>query len=72
MVEGGDLGNRTRRGLVNSQELIGFHVLEYLNDSAGPPNFDARNDGFLAEAEMYALVAGRLIAAGGRDGWHIA
>src|SRR5262249_28926898 len=68
MVEGGELGNRTRRGLVNSQELIGFHVLEYLNDSAGPANFDARNGGFLAEAEVYALVAGRLIAAGGRDG----
>src|SRR5260370_2049618 len=45
-----------------------FQFLENLNDPAGPANFEARGDSFLAEPEVHALVAGGLIAAGGRDG----
>src|SRR6266566_339863 len=54
--------------LVHFEDLVAANVFECLNDAAGPADFDGLSDGFRSEAEMDTLVAGREVAAGGRDG----
>src|SRR5580700_6854646 len=55
------------RRLVHLQELITGHVVEHLQYSAWPTNPDCLGDSVDPQSEMYALVAGRKIAAGRRD-----
>jgi len=43
--------------LVYLQDLIRYHVLERLNDAAGPVNLDRLGDLLRSQAKMHPLVA---------------
>ena len=50
--------------LLDCKDLVGFDIGEFLPDAARPRQFDLVYYGRLAQTEMDALVAGRVVAYG--------